>query len=460
MDTNAAQAMIRFGLGRRGSELLPADPAAWLHGQLAVSDPGPPGPSLADGFAAIRQDFAARKAAQAARAAEQAGTPAVPPPGATVAPSTFPAPPTGLPHATRDLVKGEMDALVVQAVTTASPFRERLVWFWANHFTISLRAGRTGAFAGDFVRNAIRPNVTGPFHTMLVAVMHHPAMLMYLDNGRSFGPNSPAGQRQNKGLNENLARESLELHTVGAAAGYTQADVTSYAKVLTGWSVGNGENGPAGFTFRPQMHEPGEQVVMGQTVPADEAGGIAALDFLAHHPATYRHLATKLVRHFVADAPPEPAVAAITAVLQDTNGDLGAAAAALVRLPEAWQPLTKLRTPQEFVLATLRAADLPEASRPDGAAVMRSLGQPMFDPPFPIGWPDTAADWAGPEAMLRRVDWAYGFAGRSDMLDPAAVAEVSLGSLLSDDTAMAIRRAGSRRDGLTLLFTSPEFQRR
>ena len=445
MDNHAAQALIRFGLGRRGSELLPADPAAWLRNQLVGADPGPPGPSLADGFAAFRQEMELRRAAKldAASGAPDKALPA------------------DHPHPVRELFKGEIDALVLQALTTQTPFRERLVWFWANHFSVSVRAGRTAAAIGDFVRTAIRPNVTGQFSDMLMAVMRHPAMLMYLDNGRSFGPDSPAGQRQNKGLNENLARESLELHTVGIAAGYNQADVTSYAKVLTGWSISPGQDGsPAGFLFRPQMHEPGEQAVLGQSFPAGEAGGLAALDFLAHHPATYRHLATKLVRHFVADTLPDSAIQTITAVLHSTGGNLGQAAAALVSLPEAWQPLTKLRTPQEFVLATLRTVDLPADNRPDGAAVMRALGQPMFDAPFPIGWPDTAADWAGPEAMLRRVDWAYGVAGRTGGVDPASLADVALGPLLSDDTGRAIRRAGSRRDGLTLLFTSPEFQRR
>ena len=428
MDNQAAQALIRFGLGRRGSEPLPSDPQAWLRSQLSGVDPGPAGPSVADGFAALQQDR------------ENRGT--------------------GAPRATRDLFKGEVDALVNQALTTATPFRERLVWFWANHFTISQRAGRTVAVAGDFVRTAIRPHVTGRFSDMLLAVMHHPAMLMYLDNGQSFGPNSPAGLKQNKGLNENLARESLELHTVSPASGYTQADVTSYARILTGWSISQGKDQPAGFLFRPQMHEPGEQVVLGQTFPEGEAGGMAALAFLANHPATYRHLATKLVCHFVADAPPDAVVQRVEAVLRDTNGDLGAATAAIVAAPEAWQPLAKLRTPQEFVLAALRAADLPFDNRPDGAAIMRGLGQPMFGAPFPIGWPDNAAEWAGPEAMMRRVDWAYGFSGRAAGIEPAALAEASLGGLLSDDTGAAIRRAGSRRDGLTLLFTSPEFQRR
>jgi uncharacterized protein (DUF1800 family) len=429
MDINATQALIRFGFGRRGNEPLPADPVAWLRAQLAVADPGPPGPSVAEGFAAIRQDREEEKA-------------------------------SGQPDRVRTLFKGEVDALVGQALTTDTPFRERLVWFWANHFTISLRGGRTGALGGDFIRTAIRPHVTGRFGDMLLAVMRHPAMLLYLDNAGSIGPNSPVGLRRGRGLNENLARECLELHTLSPASGYTQADVTSFARLLTGWSVANGEKEPAGFFFRPAVHEPGEQVVLGRSFPAGEAGGVAALAFLAAHPATYRHLATKLVQHFVADQAPDAAVQAVARVLHDTNGDLGQAAAALLGLDGAWQPLAKLRSPQDYVLAAMRAADLPVAKRPDGAAIMRGLGQPLFGAPFPIGWPDLAADWAGPEAMMRRVDWAYGFAGRAAALDPAAMAEASLGPLLSADTGAAIRRAGSRRDGLTLLFTSPEFQRR
>ena len=428
MDNQAAQALIRFGLGRRGTEPLPADPASWLRGQLAGPDRGPPGPSLADGFAAVIQDR------------EDRGT--------------------GAPRQVGALFKGEVDALVANALATDTPFRERLVWFWANHFTISLRGGRTAALGGDYVRSAIRPNVTGKFADMLLAVMRHPAMLTYLDNAGSFGPNSAAGLKREKGLNENLARESLELHTLSPASGYTQADVTSYARILTGWSIANGEKEPAGFRFRPQMHEPGEQTVMGRSFPAGEEGGVAALAFLADHPATHRHLATKLVQHFVADDAPPADVRRIEGVLRDTGGHLGQAAAALTTLASAWQPLGKLRNPQDYVLAALRAADLPADNRPDGAGIMRGLGQPLFGAPFPIGWPDRAADWAGPEAMMRRVDWSYGFSGRAAALDPASVADASLGPLLTPATYTAISRAGSRRDGLTLLFTSPEFQRR
>ena len=429
MDNRAAQALIRFGLGRRGNEPAPSDPASWLRDQLSGPDSGPPGPSLADGFAALRQDRANK-------------------------------PPPGAPRATGILYAGEVEALVGNALTTPTPFRERLVWFWANHFNISRRAGPTAAVAGDFVRTAIRPHVTGRFGDMLLAVMRHPAMLLYLDNARSFGPDSVAGLRQGKGLNENLARECMELHTVTPAAGYTQADVTAFARVITGWSVSLGKLEPAGFVFRPNIHEPGEQVVMGRAMPAGEAGGVAALAFLANHPATHKHLAAKLVQHFVADQPPAAAVSRVEGVLRDTGGDLGQAAAALVALPEAWSPLTKLRSPQDFVLAALRAVDLPPEGRPDGAATMRGLGQPLFGAPFPIGWPDRAADWAGPEAMMRRVDWAYALSSHAAKTDPAAVAEASLGPLLSPATAAALRGAGSRQDAMTLLFTSPEFQRR
>ena len=163
---------------------------------------------------------------------------------------------------------------------------------------------------------------------MLLAVMRHPAMLLYLDNVGSVGPDSPAGQRGKRGLNENLARECLELHTVSPAAGYTQADVTNFARVLTGWSIDLPAD-PPGFRFRPFAHEPGEQIVMGRRFPPGEEGGVAALHFLADHPATHRFLATKLVRHFVADDPPEDAVRRIEGVLRDSDGDLGAAAAAL-----------------------------------------------------------------------------------------------------------------------------------
>ncbi len=437
METRTAHALIRFGLGRRGDEALPSDPVAWLTGQLDGPDPALalPGASSADGLVALRDDRDQRRN----KAAD--GTPAP-------------------PMRVRNLLKAESIVLSNNLLTTETGFRERLVWFWANHFTVSVRRGECAAVVTSFIREAIRPHVTGRFSDMLLAVMNHPAMLMYLDNVGSIGPDSPAGQRSHRGLNENLARECLELHTVSPAAGYTQVDVTEFAKILTGWSIDTNLN-PPGYVFRLNAHEPGKKHMLGRSFAHGRGGGLEALAFLGSHPATFRHLATKLVRHFVADDPPPASVARVEAVLRSTSGDLKAAALELVRLPEAWTPLSKLRSPSDFVISVLRAMDLPADKRPpDLGPVMAGLGQPRLAAPLPNGWPDTAADWAGSEAILRRVDWAFTVAGRGADLDPAGVAQAALGPLLHAATLTQIQRAGSRRDGLTLLFASPEFQRR
>jgi uncharacterized protein (DUF1800 family) len=294
--------------------------------------------------------------------------------------------------------------------------------------------------------------------------MRHPAMLMYLNNAQSVGPHSPAGLKNAKGLNENLARECMELHTVSPAARYTQADVTEFAAVITGWSVET-KQPPLGFRFRPNAHEPGEKTLMGRTFPEGEQGGVLALAFLASHPSTHRFLATKLARHFVADDPPPDAVRRIEGVLRDTGGDLGAASLALVSLDAAWRnPGGKLRTPQDYVVAALRAADLPADKMPaDGmwiANTVGGLGQPYFSAPLPNGWGDRAVDWTSPEAMLRRIDWSYGLAGRMGQTDPEQLADASLGPLLRAGTREQMAGAGARRDAITLVLSSPEFQRR
>ena len=431
MDIRTAHALVRFGLGRRGSETPPDEPADWLRAQLHDPDPTrlADSPTTAAGLTALREDRANRPA-----------------PGQSRSRARF---------------RADATAQLANALVTPAPFRERLVWFWANHFTVSLRRGQCAALAGAFVEEAIRPYVTGRFADMLLAVMRHPAMLLYLDNARSVGPGSPAGQHGRFGLNENLARECLELHTVTPAAGFTQADVTSFARVLTGWSI-DLQADPPGFRFRPFAHEPGSKLVLGREFPPGEAGGVEALRFLAAHPATHRSLATSLVRHFVADDPPEDAATRIAAVLHDTDGNLGAAAEAVTALPAAWEPLAKLRSPLDLVVATLRALDAP-APLPDQPwliGTLAGLGQPLWTAPQPNGWPDRAADWAGPEALLRRIDWAYAVAGRLGGADPADIAEASLGPLVQPATLLAMLRAGSRRDALTLLLSSPEFQRR
>lgn len=440
MNAQQAVAMARFGLGRRHGEALPDDPPAWLKAQLEGPDPAPVDgrPSSADGLALVL-------------ALKQAGA-------AAGVPVDHPDPGSPLGRL-RAHEAAELADTIGWALVTPAPFRERLVWFWANHFTVARRTRDTAATAGAYVREAIRPHVTGRFGDMLLAVMRHPAMLSYLDQAQSVGPDSMAGQRLHRGLNENLARECLELHTVTPAAGYSQQDVTAFADILTGWSL-ELRTPPLGFRFRPGAHEPGARTVMGRVWPEGEAGGLAILAWLAEHPATQRHLAEKLVRHFVADEPDPRDVAAIAGVLRVSGSDLGAAAAALAELPAAWRPLAKLRTPQDLVVAGLRATGARPEQVPNLPGMIGVLGQPLFNAPFPIGWPDRAADWASPEAMLQRVNFAAALAARAKMLDPEALAAEQLGPLAPAPLMDAIRRAGSRQDALTLLFASPEFQRR
>ena len=429
MDIRTAQALVRFGLGRRGDEAPPSNPVNWLLSQLRDPDHSrfDPKPNSQDGLAAYRDD---RKSPV----------------------------PTGDSRALT-LYKANAQAQLANALITPAPFRERLVWFWTNHFTISVRRGACLSVAAPFVEEAIRPHVTASFHDMLLAVMRHPAMLIYLDNVNSIGPESTVGKRIKRGLNENLARECLELHTVSPASGYTQADVTALANVLTGWTVSR-QNDPMGYRFNKEIHEPGSKQVLGQTLPQGEEGGLRMLDFLAHHPSTHRFLATKLVRHFVDDNPPPDAVLRVEATLRDTKGNLGAAAASLVTLDAAWQPLRKVRAPQDYVLAAARGMSLQPDQATNLMGIAGRLGQPVWTAPAPNGWPDTAADWSTPEAILRRIDWAYGFANRIGTSDPVELGTAILGPLLKQTTYDAMARAGSRREAMTLLLTSPEFQRR
>jgi uncharacterized protein (DUF1800 family) len=461
MEQRAAHALTRFGLGRRNGKSVPDQPLAWLAAQLAEPDPvqGRSGrPSSADALRAYREDRADR-GAMAMRAPDMAAPMA----GKRAMAGLDVKPAMGVrdqgPHRAADLARAELAACLQDAAGAAAPFRERLVWFWANHFTVSTRRGQVAALIGPYMREAIRPHVTGRFADMLLAVIRHPAMLIYLDNAVSVGPDSQAGLRRHSGLNENLARECLELHTVSPAAGYTQADVTAFAKVLTGWSVELQRDEP-GFVFRPRAHEPGDKRVMGQVFPEGEEGGVQALTWLADHPWTHRHLATKLVRHFVADVPPPDAVRRIEGVLRDTRGNLLAASLELTRLPEAWTPLQKLRSPFEYVIAAVRALGQPPEWKPDLEGALSTLGQPVFAAPLPNGWPDTATDWAGDEALLRRVDWAWAVAGRVPSVEPALAADIALGELASPATLEQIRHAGSRREAVATLLASPEFLRR
>ncbi|WP_338662526.1 DUF1800 domain-containing protein [Pararoseomonas sp. SCSIO 73927] len=358
------------------------------------------------------------------------------------------------------LFRAEARAYLARLVATPTPFRERLVAFWANHLTVSRKKATAAGFIGSYVRSAIRPHVTASFGTMLKAAVRHPAMLQYLDQASSIGPDSQYGRHTGQGLNENLAREVMELHTLSPAAGYTQADVTEFARVLTGLGVGRGSH-PQPTVFRPGSHQPGTKVVMGQSFPPGPASVDAALDWLAAHPATHRHLAAKLARHFVADDPPPAAVRRLYSVLRDTGGDLGAVSREIVALPEAWDPpLSKLRTPMELVVAAYRAFGAGAESADAAYGALGPLGQPLWASEAPNGWPDTAAGWVHPEGMMLRLDRVHAITGGYARQDAREALERALGPLASESTREAVLRAGSNREALTFLLGSPEFQRR
>jgi uncharacterized protein (DUF1800 family) len=362
-------------------------------------------------------------------------------------------------------LRDELAARLVRAGDASIGFAERLTAFWANHFAIASSNQVVRWLSGPFEREAIRPFVLGSFSDMLMAASRHPAMLSYLNNATSIGPNSKAGMARGKGLNENHAREILELHTLGVDGGYTQADVTAFANILTGWSFGQNPKQAknfGAFTFRAAAHEPGVQAVLG--VSYSEKGmaqGEAVFAVLAAHPATARHIATKLARHFVADVPPEPLVAALSQVFLDSGGDLQAVAAALIDSDAVWAaPPTKIRSPQDFIWASVRALGIsPEP--PIVIKALTDLGQPLWNPPSPAGFADTTATWLAPDAMTNRLDIAQLLAQRAGAgVDPRQVAADVLGPRLSDNTKTTIERAESPLQGLSLLLMSPEFLRR
>ena len=432
MTSRSLHAMRRFGFGRRGNEPLPDDEKAWLRAQLDAADPllARPGPSTANAILVGRNEAAAAK-------------------NGTV-------PPTYIGKLFRD----EMTALLRTAVATDLPLRERLVWFWSNHFSVSGRAGAlTLALIGAYIQEAIRPHVTGRLQDMVKAVMRHPAMLFYLDEDSSVGPGSRFGREHHLGLNENLARESLELHTLGVDAGYTQADVTAFAALLSGRTVNQDGESPD-FAFRIELHEPAPKPFIGQVFPPGFAGSEAAVEWIANHPATRHHVATQLVRHFVADDPPADYVAKVVDCLNATGGDLKQAMLAIIDMPQAWSELTKFQAPAEYVIAVQRALDLPP--EPDWRLydAVSDLGQPVMGALLPNGWPDTEADWISGEALLKRADWAVTQGQRPGVPGADAIAAAALGDMCSQSTLDTVRRCPNPAEAIAMVFASPEFVRR
>jgi uncharacterized protein (DUF1800 family) len=362
-----------------------------------------------------------------------------------------------------------LDAAARLARGYAAPigFAERLVAFWSNHFCVSVAKSGVGrAAAGAFEREAIRPHVLGNFTDMLLAVERHPAMLNFLDNQQSVGPNSIAGHGRQAGLNENLARETLELHTMGVGSGYTQNDVTQLAYILTGWTFAGREGRlgePGTFVFNANAHEPLAATLRGRLYLQDGvAQGEAALADLAREDATADHVARKLARHFVADAPDPELVGRLAKTFRDSGGDLGALARALVSDPAAWEaPPTQIRNPWELAVATHRAFGRPPGDPRPTLNALNLLGMPLWQPAGPNGFPDDAAAWTSPEGMKTRVELAMLFAREiKDAPRPLAVLEDVLGPTVSSETHDAVAGAETPEQGYALVILSPEFQRR
>ncbi len=492
-DAAAVTAFNRFGLGARPGGLNDAagDPRGFLLEELwaanvaLIRDRAPPSGTQALQAYYLEQEGVREQRARMAAAAMQTAaltptapagsgmpsggpsTSAGPAPSPSMSPEPAkPEPPKPKPVQQTQFL-AEAQARLEKQLEARAGLVERLVAFWSNHFAVSVaKSGELRALAGPFEREAIRPNVLGKFSTLLNAAESHPAMILFLDNQNSIGPNAAPGKFAGKGLNENLAREIMELHTLGVGSGYTQADVTEFARAITGWSVSgpNSEAGaPGAFAFKPNWREPGARKILGKTY--SEGGveqGRAVLDDLARNPATAKHIATKLVRHFVADDPPPDLAAGLAERFRDSDGDLAVVVSALVSDDRAWTPQrNKIRSPLEFVVGAARATGF--APRDPGLYLqaLNLMGMPLWQPSGPNGFSDLGDSWASPEGMKARLDiaWAMGQRMRGGA-EPMSALKTALGETASPDTVQTLQRAESREQALALLFMAPEFQRR
>jgi uncharacterized protein (DUF1800 family) len=450
-------ALNRFGLGARPDEAPPDDPQRWLLSQFdryeALSAPWQKQPRTQ----ALAREWAIQQ--RALRAAPEVERQAMR---------------DAFQRQGRETYQAAVGARAASALQSGTPFLERMVHFWANHFAVSAEKQQVVLMAGAFEADAIRPHVLGRFEDMLLSVVRHPAMLYYLDQTNSVGPDSQAGQRSARrrgkpqGLNENLAREILELHTLGVRSGYTQNDVTEFARALTGWTVA-GEGAADGldagdpFRFRPGTHEPGKRSVLGRSyAEGGEEQARAILRDVAGASATANHIALKLARHVVADDPPPSLVARLADSFQKSGGELPALYRTLVLSPEAWlDGGGKFKSPWDWSISSMRAFGRREMPGNQANNLMNGLGQPVWKPGSPAGYGDTAGAWAAPDALVRRVETAQRLAAQAGGgRDARQLAPQVLPGALSDMTKRAIANAESPTTALALLLACPEFLRR
>ncbi|MFG6467627.1 DUF1800 domain-containing protein [Roseateles sp. BYS87W] len=382
----------------------------------------------------------------------------------------------------RPLVAQAAQARLSRALQSPAQLDEVLTEFWFNHFNVFAGKGPVGVLVADYEQRAVRPHVLGRFRDMLGATARHPAMLLYLDNAQSVvaGYEPPhrarrlldarpeAKARKATGLNENYARELMELHTLGVDGGYTQRDVTELARMLTGWGLDTRKALQGGhgdlFAFEPHKHDPGTKTWLGQTVrPAGLAEGERALDVLASHPATARHLAHKFAQAFVADEPPAALVQKLAANFLSTGGDLREFTRTLIQADEFWSReayQAKFKTPYQYLLSSLRALDLQNSAVNTPQPLLAALaqaGQPLYGATTPDGYKNVATAWRNPEALTQRVQLATTLGQRSGL--SAERLGTTLGAAVSDATRRTLATEPPAQQ-VALLLASPDFMKR
>jgi len=388
----------------------------------------------------------------------------------------------------RRVMREAQTARLVRAVGSPWRLQEALVEFWFNHFNVYEKKGLVRIWVGAYEEEAIRPHILGRFSDLLLATAKHPAMLTYLDNARNVAPKTdfargaiaaPKGKKA-RGINENYAREVMELHTLGVDGGYTQADVISLAHILTGWTVGAGADVDSaaaadsyknkdGFRFAAYRHDPSPQKLLRQTFSGDnEREGEAALLMLASHPATAHHISFQLAQYFVADEPDGALVDAMAETFRSTGGDLRAVVKTMAGHREFMSPKNfgiKFKTPYQYVVSVARAAGMsPSAAEPLNA-VLRDLGQPTYGCISPDGYACTQSAWLDPNGLLRRLEFAmrfgageYGTAsGELEPVDPRPLHEM-FEPILSSATSSALARLPHEKQAGAILG-SPELMR-
>ncbi len=448
--TNAQIAVNRFGYGARVGELQAANenPKQWIKNQLKPilfsQDLGDSNDIL-NQAAKYREQKVLEKKGMLPNKPEQMVT----------------------KNFARSALRAMAADTLKQSIHSSHSVSWRLLDFFSNHFSVSAQGRLMAGLAPTLEREAIAPNLLGHFEDMLLAVSQHPAMIIYLNNEKSFGENSRIGQKRNKGLNENLAREILELHTLGVDGPYNQQDVIELAKGMTGWSIKKSiTESNNGFVFRKYGHEPGKRILLGK--PYLQNGveqGKQMLKDLATHPKTAEFLCQKIAHHFVSETPSTQLLASMQATWMQTRGNIQKVMNAMFEHDDAWlSTAQKFKTPREYVISTFRALSLPLSSkRPKDKTLLYTLinlGQQPFNAGSPAGYSDANDDWLSATGLMARIDWVNSLSKYVKHINIESLIHTIFAGAINQNIYQTIMHAESRQMALIMLLMSPEFLRR